>query len=126
MSKNIPDVLAAYKDMAIQSMTEYLNFVPEDGSEFDAGYRRKDIEACEALLTKFLNDIAMKKDTGDAYILMSAEELVLKLNDLNESCDGSLIETDQREYICEMIIKAASLCGFLRNGVDITDKWRAW
>jgi hypothetical protein len=45
---------------------------------------------------------------------------------LNEQCDGSMIETDQREQLCELLITAASNAGLVSTQYDITEKWRDW
>ena len=48
------------------------------------------------------------------------------LNSLNARCGGTLIETDQREDICEFIIRAGCLAGFNGEGEDGTEAWRDW
>ena len=47
------------------------------------------------------------------------------LNHLAERCD-SLIETDQREQICELMIQAAHSVGVGDGQTDITEDWREW
>jgi hypothetical protein len=53
------------------------------------------------------------------------KRVVLKLNKLNASCDGALIETDQREDLCELIQTAAKSAG-LNSDQDATVSWREW
>jgi hypothetical protein len=36
------------------------------------------------------------------------------------------IETDEREYICELIHAAAAAAGFQDEKADITYEWRDW
>lgn len=50
----------------------------------------------------------------------------MKLNALNERCDGELIGTDQREYICEIIIRIGYLRGFNDENEDVTEALRDW
>ncbi len=58
-------------------------------------------------------------------ILAAAKQAVLNLNALNKECGGRLIETDQREDLCELILVAAKLAG-LESDEDITEEWREW
>lgn len=51
---------------------------------------------------------------------------VLALNDLNEELDYALIETVEREAICELIQTAAVDCGLQDVPDDVTEDWRAW
>lgn len=49
-----------------------------------------------------------------------------KLNILNGKCEGSLIETTEREQICEIIISASAKKGYNTIEEDITEAWREW
>ncbi|WP_167356145.1 hypothetical protein [Chryseobacterium jejuense] len=51
---------------------------------------------------------------------------VLKLNNLNEKCDYSLIETNEREQIAEIIILAGYEMGYNASDEDGTEEWREW
>jgi hypothetical protein len=90
----------------------------------EPGYTEKDVETCIHLLDSFLSDIAASenKETGMKIV----KDLILKLNDLNEACEGSLIETDQREQICSIIILAGHHKGYNEKDEDITEEWREW
>lgn len=50
---------------------------------------------------------------------------VLKLNKLKEKCGGSIIETDQREDLCQIILVAARRAG-LKTEEDMTEEGREW
>ena len=54
------------------------------------------------------------------------KELVLALNDLNEGADHCLLETDEREAICELIQCSAEECGLIDPESDVTEEWREW
>jgi|GEM_PF-5614734 hypothetical protein len=41
--------------------------------------------------------------------MKAVKEYVLKLNDLNEKCNHCIIETEQREDICEVMILALNI-----------------
>jgi hypothetical protein len=50
---------------------------------------------------------------------------ILDLNGLNEQGEFSLIETDQREALCQLILTAATRAG-LDTDEDVTEEWREW
>jgi hypothetical protein len=58
--------------------------------------------------------------------MKAVKTAVVKLNRLNEQCYGCLIETDQREQLCELIISAAKRAGLVSTVYDITEEWRDW
>jgi hypothetical protein len=45
---------------------------------------------------------------------------------MGSTSDGLLIETDQREQLCELIIAAAQRAGLVSDVYDITEEWREW
>lgn len=107
----------------LEGMREYMTDVIADGDESD--YSESDIGKCASILDSFLAEV-QSTDHGNTEVVMgSVKEAVLALNELNESCGDSLIETDQREQICELIIQAAAAAG-VGDGEDITEEWREW
>lgn len=116
---------ARIKEDILYSMYEYIEPLDEDDEEPDAPeYTAEDVEKCGALLAEFIDDLSVaKKDKGK--ILTDVKKLVLELNDLNESLDFCLIETEQREDICDFILSAVNEAG-LTTDEDITEEWRDW
>lgn len=90
------------------------------------GYTRADVEACEALIHRYLEALDAMEAPTDQAIMAQVEVLVLALNDLNEATDYSMIETDQREDICTIIQEAAEACGLREIPDDVTEQWRDW
>ena len=90
----------------------------------DVGYTKRDVEVCIQILDDFTDSISICGDRNAA--MESVKATVLKLNDLNERAGEDLIETDQREDICEYIIKAGALLGFNTEDEDVTEEWREW
>lgn len=99
------------------SMLDYMN-------DADVNYTEEDIEECITILNDHLDGLEKIKTKSEAKKLV--EETVLDLNDLNDDCDGDLIETDQRENICEIIIYGGFLMGFNDEDEDVTEEWREW
>lgn len=124
MSVQISGELRDIKERIVESMLSYME--REEGeADFD-DYSKEDIERCVSILDRYLSSVLDPSMHGESEPIMTAVmTAVLELNDLNEQCEHSLIETDQREDICELIINAASLAGLDRNG-DITEEWREW
>jgi hypothetical protein len=96
----------------------------EDISPGEAFYREADVRECDKILTGHLRAVESAADRAEA--LRHVHDTILRLNELNNRCDGQLIETDQREYICAVIIHAGSLCGFNAADEDVTEPWREW
>ncbi|WP_374579912.1 hypothetical protein [Pseudoduganella sp.] len=86
-------------------------------------YPLEKVDECGRIIDSFL--AAMAEAHGEAAILAQVQKTVLALNALNDECDGALIETDQREELCELIQDAAEAAG-LAPGGDVTERWREW
>ena len=122
------------KQKTIDEMVNYMKYGgaedendPEYDPEFDAGYTQKHVYRCLAIIDEFLDSLEKTPEAQkNEYILAAVKKTVLMLNELNEECDYSLIETDQREDLCELIIFAAGHAGFESSVYDITEEWRDW
>lgn len=83
------------------------------------------INETNTVLDSYINNL---KNLGDQQneenILMCVEEVVIKLNELNDKYDY-FIETMEREELCEFIINASHTAG-LESEEDITEEWREW
>lgn len=98
-----------------------LDFI--EGEEQPA-YNPEDVTACIKLLLEFMSSMASETQTLDSA-KDQVRELVIALNELNEECHECLIETDQREEICEFIQKVMLTAQVEFDG-DITEQWREW
>lgn len=125
MPGRIPDEFIELKGEIVDGMLAYMERDDED--DFDPGYTRQDVDKCAAILQDYLSTVLRPSAHGDAEQIMAAvKAVVIALNDLNEDCDHGLIETDQREQLCELIINAAGQAGLEASGEDITEEWREW
>lgn len=103
----------------LDGMASYLRDEP------DCGYSRRHIDRCAAIVDAYLAAVAPAAARSPAGVREAVREVVLDLNDLNAECRGGLIETDQRELLCKLILTAARRAG-LDTRADITEEWRAW
>ncbi len=95
----------------------------------NADYSQEHINKCEKILYEFVLSVQQAGREGtsrDAFIMVNVKSAVLKLNVLNKECNGGLIETDQREQICDLITYAALNAGLVTDLEDITWEWREW
>lgn len=90
-------------------------------------YTEADIAQCDAVLTHYLDTVQSAPVKNDSVkIMVAVQTAVESLNDLNDRCGSSLIETDAREDICKLIQEAAERGGLSCDDMDITEEWREW
>ena len=123
MEADDADILQALKNDTLAGMREYLADMLDGGGE--AGYSGSDIGECGRILDEYLAKLAGAEHGDDATVRDAAQEAVIALNLLNARCNGHLVETDQREQLCELIQRAAAEVG-VGAGEDITEPWREW
>lgn len=103
-----------------------LNELEEDMIEFmiddDVPYNKAHIDSCLKIISKCV--VSIYNSTSKHEGLLSVKSAVEELNDLNEMWE--LIDTMEREMICEMIIIAGNDKGFNELDEDITFEWREW
>lgn len=113
------------KSEILDGMRSYREDLAQDG--VDAGYSVQQIDECEGIIDRFLETMSAAAERGDTAAAHGAvKDAVLGLNALNARCGHSLIETDQREGLCELILGAAMVAGLCAEGEDITEEWREW
>lgn len=123
MSADIPEEFVMLKGQIVDGMIEYMEL---DGAA-DAGYSNEAVDKCAILLERYLEEVLSPAIYGNSKKIMKVvQAAVIALNELNAACDHSLIETDQREQIGELIISAAVNAGLKTDGNDITEEWREW
>lgn len=89
-------------------------------------YTAEDVARCEAFLREYLTALDELDEPDDDAIMARVEQVVLALNELNEELDYAMIETVERENICELIQNAAVDAGLQEIPDDITEQWRDW
>ena len=89
-------------------------------------YDDDDVLAVKAILDSYVEALAGLEEPDDSQIMAQVQKVVLELNDLNESKDFELIETEEREWLWEAIQKAAEDCGLQDVPEDVTGEWRDW
>lgn len=138
--------------MAVKLPTDiWRERISEEKREFAAGlisiedcvgeqlYPDEFLKRADVLLTKFVSKIegASKEANSFPSIMESVKSLVLALNDLNysEDFDVTVIETGEREDLCEFIHAVIVSQGFDLTALaafakccttDLTLQWREW
>ena len=108
------------------SFDEHMTRLEKGMTEFmpHGGYTEKDVESCMEIMRSYYNSLQLAKTKEEARSVI--EKTTCSLNILNERCDYSLIETDQREDICVAIRKSSNKFGFNDSMEDLTEEWRDW
>ena len=100
---------------------------PEYDPEFDAGYTQKHVDRCSEIIDDFLASLEkIPEEQKNEYIMAAVKKTVLSLNELNEECDGGLIQTLERDHLGQMINLAARRADLESSVYDITFEWRDW
>ncbi|NJC27083.1 hypothetical protein [Neolewinella antarctica] len=111
-------------------ISELISRIPKDMNDFiadglDDAYTEKDVAKCIVILRDYLQEIKTAQSQDQA--METVKVAVLKLNDLNDACQGALIETGQREDIAELLQAAFVEKGFtVPPSGDITEDYRDW
>lgn len=116
--------LMQYRNQLSETVLEPMVSFMEDWDDCD--YTKAHVDACGELLMTYLETLAAIDTPTDVVIMEAVKTVVLGLNDLNEQTDYSLIETDARESIWELIQNSAVDCGLSDASDDITERWREW
>lgn len=126
--------LHALKKKTIDEMIHYMRYGgaddendPDYDPSFNAGYTHTHVDRCSMIIDELF--AALGKVAGhdrNKAILQAAESAVTALNELNRDCGESLIETVERENLCELINRAAREAGLQQTHDDITFDWRDW
>lgn len=125
--------LLELKKATIDGMFKYMQFGAADDADdpaydpaFDAGYSQQHIDQCATIVDELFATLARVSEPDRSESIRTAVKVaVLALNQLNDECGSSLIETDQREALCALISAAAAHAGWESSG-DLTEEWREW
>ena len=93
--------------------------------EFDAGYQQAEVDRCDAILEDFIATMQAHHQADPEVLLADVKTTVESLNRLNDECNCSILETDQRESICMLINNGLRFAGMEPEG-DVTEPWRDW
>ena len=115
MRLSTDSVIAKHRAHLIEGMRDFMEH---------AGYDESHIAYCDSILAKFLDEMTIAPDRTSGLQLVKAAALAL--NELNERCGHELIETQQREDIAGILIRAGHLRGFNAADEDTTEEWREW
>lgn len=113
------------RDQVIYKLIASLKKDMEDFMNMNnTAYFQNDVDKCISVLSHCTLDVAKAKSKDETMNVVKTS--ILELNNLNKKCEYSLIETNEREKIVEIIMTAVSEAGYGSIDEDITEEWREW
>ena len=115
------------KKEVLWSMADLIDPTSESFSK-DPGYTIDDVETCSKILDIYIDQLVLLgKHPHNDEILSVVQTVVESLNELNAECGNGLIETMERENLCDYIQEAAIIAGWeSESDEDVTEEWREW
>ena len=120
MQVSAQDRLNESKSRILAHMSDFIKLCKKLGGE--AGYTDADVAKCGQILDNFIHAMILLTASDEQQIHHEVKVTVLALNRLNEK---GLIETREREMLCEFIDQAYVAIGY-EPVQDITEQWRKW
>ncbi|NHZ87733.1 hypothetical protein F2P45_01605 [Massilia sp. CCM 8733] len=118
-----PDIASIRADL-LDEMAAYMERCAED-PDHEPPYGKAEIDQCASILDAYTAAIdKLPKPAERAAIMKEVERVVVALNEFDERC-GGIIETEEREKLCDIIYLLAKDAG-LEADEDITEQWRDW
>ena len=113
-----PAINDAYQQSIETTVEMMIDFLPE------TDHSQAEIDQCRSILVSLGRDIEISAARDMA--MDAVRKAVVSLNILNDTCEGCLIETGEREEICIGIISLMHEKGFNDEKQDLTEEWREW
>lgn len=103
----------------------------EHGLEGMEQYSEENCSAAESILDRLITDLnTIGEDAPEEQKVKLFQTAVEDLNELNDANDGCLIETGEREDLCELFDQIAIAAGIdpekYGDGDGIASEWRDW
>ena len=94
-------------------------------------YTEENCAKAEAILVRLIDGlISIGESAGEKEKVQLFETATLSLNDLNKETDWALIETGEREELCELMNEIAQAAGIdhskYGHGEGLASEWRDW
>ena len=105
-------------------LEDMLDYIADDLDE--EYYSKKDVKTCDKLIQKFIKDLEQLSSASMETVQPVVKDFVLSLNNLNDKCAYNLIETDQREMLCELVFLSVKDTIGDFGDIDLTEEWRDW
>lgn len=124
MTTKLEELKGMKEQKVLYSMRDFIT--PADDTEeedTDQPYEMEDVDRCGIILDNFIDRLVVSSSKDE--IMVCVKSVVEQLNDINDHCDYALIETGQREDLCDFIIMAANIAGY-QTDEDITLEYREW
>lgn len=122
-----------FKQDIISEITHYMKYAGATGPDdpwydpkADVGYQQAHVDQLDTVLTHFLQTLHSLPQPGvEDDIMAAVQTAVLGINALNNSVQGCMIETGEREMLCDFFSLAVNEAG-LECDEEVTDEWRDW
>jgi len=122
MSGYVPEEFVMLKGEILDGMVDAIESAGED-----ADYTVVAIDTCATILEDYLEEVFSPSIYGRSKKIMDVVKFTInELNELNDDCNQSLIESEQRDQLRELIVASAAYAGLETEKEDITEDWRAW
>jgi hypothetical protein len=118
----------------LNSVKQHYPFFPaweERGKNGLDQYTKENCLAAQTILDELLTDLAeLGENASEEQKIKLFERAVISLNELNDQIDGALIETEEREELCELFNQVAIHAGIdpskYGEGEGPASEWRDW
>ncbi len=115
--------VASCKERVVKVVAEpMLQMIHEYGLD---SYTDDDVAEVKALLDSYVDALAALQNPNDEEIMAQVKAVVLSLNEMDDAKDN-FIETEEREWLWEVIQRSAEDCGLQIVPDDVTEEWRCW
>lgn len=122
-----------YATKAHYPFDKWRTYYPNESNNFEGmdQYTAENCDKAQAIFDTLIDELgklgenAPKADKEKLF-----EIAIIALNDLNDETDGALIETGEREDLCELIDEITISAGLnpedYADGDGMADEWRDW
>lgn len=108
-----------------------LDYIDEGEDDYDERgeeppYKKADVDEFESIIDNFITTVASSREKSNfQWVKNEVKDLVITLNSFNCRYNQQMIETGQREGICDLIDLVIKEAGHSVKQ-DITLEWRDW
>jgi hypothetical protein len=123
--------LLATKDSYFFEQWKEMYFGEEGEDDGMEQYTEENCNRAKEIMDNLIDELINLGENAEEYSKISSfQKAVEDYNELNDEYENSLIETVEREQLCELLDNIAIVSGIdlnkLEGGNDIAGEWREW